>query len=96
VGENMDTIQKNTKANKTLVRRLVWKWIQYMLMSHYQKAGQKHSIQTENRSFEYVAKFKYFGTLTDKNCIHKETTSRLNLWNACYHLVQSSVFLPAL
>jgi hypothetical protein len=25
VGENMDTIQKNTKANKTLVRRLVWK-----------------------------------------------------------------------
>jgi hypothetical protein len=27
--------------------------------------------------------------LTDQNCIHKETDSRLNLQNACYHLVQS-------
>jgi methyltransferase-like protein len=33
----------------------------YMLMSHYQKAGQKHSIKVANRSFEDVAKFRYLG-----------------------------------
>jgi hypothetical protein len=34
----------------------------YILMSHYQKAGQKHSINIVNRSFEDVANFKYLGT----------------------------------
>jgi hypothetical protein len=44
-------------------------------MSDYQKAGQKHSIKIENRSFEGVAKFKYFGTtLTDQNWEIKEQT----------------------
>jgi hypothetical protein len=49
----------------------------YMLMSHYQKAGQKHSIRITKRSFEDVAKFKYLGTtLTDQNCMHEEIKSR--------------------
>jgi hypothetical protein len=62
----------------------------YMLMSHSQKTGQKHSIKTANRSFEDVAKFKYLGTsLTDQNCMHEEIKSRLNSGNACYHSVQS-------
>jgi hypothetical protein len=40
-----------------------------MLMSR-QKAGQRHSINVENRSFEDVAKFRYLvATLTDKNCM---------------------------
>jgi hypothetical protein len=40
----------------------------YVLISHYQKAGQKHSTRTvNNRSFEDVARFKYLGTtLTSK------------------------------
>jgi hypothetical protein len=32
-----------------------------MLMSCYEKAGQKHSIKIANRSFEDVAEFKYLG-----------------------------------
>jgi hypothetical protein len=59
------------------------------------KAGQKHSIKIANRSFEGVAKFIYLGTtLTDQNCLQEENKSRLNLGNACYHLVQS--LLPSL
>jgi hypothetical protein len=71
--------------------------IRYMLMSHSQKIGQKHSIKIENRSFEYVAKFKYLGTtLTNQNCMHEEIKSRLNSWNACYHSVRSLLSLRLL
>jgi hypothetical protein len=67
-----------------------------MLMSR-QKAGLRHSINVTNKSFEDVANLKYFGsTITDQTCIHKETESRLNLGNACYHSVQSFVIPPAL
>jgi hypothetical protein len=60
-----------------------------MLMSR-KKAGQKHSMKIVNRTFEGVAKFKYLGTtLTDQNCRQEEIKSRLNLGNACYHLVLS-------
>jgi hypothetical protein len=66
----------------------------YILMSHSQKVGQKHSVKIANRSFEDVGKLKYQATtLIDQNCIH-EIKSRLNSGNACYHLVQSVVFLP--
>jgi hypothetical protein len=62
----------------------------YVLMSHCQKAGQRHSIKIVNTSFEDVAKIKYLGTaLTDQNCTHKEIKSRLNSGNACYHSVKS-------
>jgi hypothetical protein len=56
----------------------------------YQKAGQKHSIKIANRSFQDVAKFKYWGTIpTNQNWMHEEIKSRLNSRNTCYHLVQS-------
>jgi hypothetical protein len=62
----------------------------YTLMSHSQKIGQNHSVNTANKSSEDVAKFKYLGTTpTDQNCIHEEIKSRLNSGNACYHSVQS-------
>jgi hypothetical protein len=61
-----------------------------MLMSRYQKARPKHSIQVANRFFEDVAKLKYLEkTLTDQNYIHEEIKSKLYSRNACYHSVQS-------
>jgi hypothetical protein len=92
VGENIDTIQKNTKAlldaSKEVSLEVNPEKTKYMLVSRYQKAGQRQSIKISNKSFESVAEFKYT-TLTDQDCIHEEIKSRLNLGNACYHSVQS-------
>jgi len=61
----------------------------YILMSRHQNAGQIHSLLIASKSFENVEKFKYLGTISNKNCIHEEIKSRLNLGNACYHSVQN-------
>jgi hypothetical protein len=94
VGENTDTIQRNTKAlldaSKEVGLEMNPEKTKYMLGSRCQKAGQRQSIKIGNRSFERVAKFKYLGTtLTDENCLHEEIKSRLNSGKACYHSVQS-------
>jgi hypothetical protein len=102
MGENIDTIKKSTEvsldASKEVGVEVNPEKTKYMLMSPCQKAGQKHGIKIVNRSFEYVAKFRYFGTpLTDQNCMHKEIKIRLNSGIACYCSVQSllsSCLLP--
>jgi hypothetical protein len=93
LGENIDTIQKNTEAlldaGKKIGLEVNSEKTKHMLMS-LKKAGQKYGIKIANRSFEGVAKFKYLGTtLTDQNCMQEEIKSRLNSGNACYHSVQS-------
>jgi hypothetical protein len=61
----------------------------HMLMSRHQNAGQNHNIQTANRSFENVAKFRYLGTIvTNHKLINKEMNYKLNSDNVCYHSVQ--------
>jgi glycerol-3-phosphate O-acyltransferase len=79
VGENKDTIQKNTKALLDASKEvgLEVNPEKTMLMSHCQRAGQRHSIKRANRSFEDVAKFRHLGTtLTDQNMMHEEIKSR--------------------
>jgi hypothetical protein len=86
VGENIDTIQRNTKVLLDASKEVdmeVNPEKTCVLMSRYEKVGQKHSIKTVNRSYEGVAKFKYLGTtLMIQNCMHKEIRGRLNSGNA--------------
>jgi hypothetical protein len=62
VGENIDNIQKNTKAlfdaSKEVGLEVNPEKTKCMLVSRCQKAGQRQSIKIGNRSFENVAKFK--------------------------------------
>jgi hypothetical protein len=94
VGENIDTIQKNTRAlldaSKEVGLEVNPEKTKYILVSRCQKAGQRQSIKIGNRSFESLVKLKCLvTTLTDQNYIHEVVKSRLNLGNACYHSVQS-------
>jgi hypothetical protein len=56
VGENIDTIQKNTKAlldaSMEVGLEVNPEKTKYMLVSMCRKAGQRQSIKTRNRSFE--------------------------------------------
>jgi hypothetical protein len=66
-------------------------------MSRDKNAGQSHNMTIDNRSFEMVKEFKYFGTiLTYQNSSQEEIKCSLKTGNDCYHSIQnllSSSFL---
>jgi hypothetical protein len=100
VGENIDTIQKNTKAilgaSKEVGLEVSPEKTKYMLMSHNNKAAQRQTMKIANGFLEGIAEFIYLGTtVRGENCMHEDIKSRLNLGNACYHSVQSFVIPPA-
>jgi hypothetical protein len=87
-------MKKNTEAlldaSKVVGLEVNPEKTKYVLMPRIQKTGRDRNIKIPNTSFEDVADFKYLGTtLTDQNYMHEEINSRLNLGNACYHLVQN-------
>jgi hypothetical protein len=76
VSENIDTIQKNTKAlldaSNEVNLQVNPEKTKYILVSRCKTAGQRQSIKIANRPSEDVAKFKYLETtLTDQNCVHE-------------------------
>jgi hypothetical protein len=61
-----------------------------MLLSRRQNGWKNHNIKIGDRSFEYMAQFKYLGTtVMNQNLIQEENKRRLNSGNACYHSVQN-------
>jgi hypothetical protein len=86
LGDNTDIIKKNTKtlidSSKEVGLEVNAEKTKYMLLSCNQNAVQNHNIA--KRSFENVAQFRYFGTVTDLDLIQMEIKRRLNSDNACY------------
>jgi hypothetical protein len=66
VGENIDAIKKNTEAlldsSKEVGLEVNPEKTKYMLMSHNENSGGKHSIEITNSFSEDVAVFRYLGT----------------------------------
>jgi hypothetical protein len=60
------TIKKNTEAlvitSKEIGLEVNAEKTRYMVISEGQNAGQNHNIKVDNKSFERVEQFKYFGT----------------------------------
>jgi hypothetical protein len=92
LGNNMDTIKKNTET-LIVASKEVGLEINVEMLSRQQNVGQNRDIKIANRSFENVSQFKYLGTtVTNQNFIQEEIKRRFNSGNACYHSVQNLLY----
>jgi hypothetical protein len=97
LGDDTDTINKNTEASKEVGLEANIEKTKYMLVSHDQNEDQNWDIKIGNRSCENVSQFRYLGTtVTNQNLIHEEIKRRLNCGNSCYHSVHSLLSFPLL
>jgi len=66
LGRSVHTIKKNTEAfvvaSKQTGIEVNADKTKYMAMSQDQNAGENHNRKTDNKSFEWVKKFRYFKT----------------------------------
>jgi hypothetical protein len=66
LGDNIDTIKKNTEtsidASEEVGLEINVDKTEYMLLSRHQNVGQNREIKIANRSFGNVSQFKYLGT----------------------------------
>jgi hypothetical protein len=97
-GDNRNTLNKNTEAvidaSKEVGLEVNAEKTKRTFMSCNQNTGQNPNRKTGNRSFANVAKFRYLGTaVTYRKLVHEEIKRRLNLGNACYHLIQNFCLL---
>jgi hypothetical protein len=60
-----------------------------VLMPHYQKTGQKHSVKIANRSFDDVAEFKYFGKTLNRLKLHARRDQEQTTFGECLLLFRS-------
>jgi hypothetical protein len=73
LGENINTIQKNSSAEASRHDGLERKHRIYYILPTECRA---HNSVIAHKSFENVVKFKYLKmSVTNKNCIHKEIKS---------------------
>jgi len=81
-GQRIQTISFNSRCR-------CWECWKYISVPWTACSTKSQCINTCNKSFESVAKFKYLWiTLTYQNFTQNEiNSSRMHLWNASYHLV---------
>jgi hypothetical protein len=94
MGGSIHNVKKNAEglvvASKETGLEVNGDKIVYMLMSLDQNLGRRHSIKTDNSSFERVERFKYLGTtLRNQNSLQEEINCSLRSGNACYYSVQN-------
>jgi len=94
LGRSAQTVKKNARAlvvvSKEIGLEANTDKTKYMVMSQDQNVGRRHSMKTDNSSFERAEEFKYLGrTLTNQNSFQEEIKSRLKSRNACYSSAQN-------
>jgi hypothetical protein len=60
LGDNTDTIKKNTETLTEINIEINIQKPKYMLLNHHQNTGQNRDIKTANRSFGNVSHIKIF------------------------------------